>query len=230
MIINWSGYEWLTRERWGIVHPDKGWNWYDPSCVNVHNGVLNLDIKYNPKTFVIDDTTIYSTYGTGLICCESDFDFGTFEIKAKLPEGTGLWPAFWVYPSNAHPPEIDIFEGYSGERDYKSRCFLKPYRVESCTHSRIKADKPVRKPWFWQLPNPYKNFNTYTLKWSADELAFLINGKTIRRITNKKTLKELAGYKMRIIINNHIEGRFLNKFNIKSPFIIEYFKYNKLTI
>lgn len=223
MIIDWSGYKWLTRERWGIIHPEKSYNWYDPSCVKVFDGTLNLDIKYNPKSFVIDNKQIHSLYGTGLVCCQTDFGLGTFEIRAKLPQGRGLWPAFWLYPVDSWPPEIDVFEGYSGKRNYKTGCFLKPYNVESCTHSKIGAWQPARKAWFWQLPNPCENFNTYTLNWYADELTFLINGRTVRRVTNKETLKELADYKMRVVINNHIDGRFVDNFYIKSPFIIEYF-------
>ena len=225
MIIDWSGHKWLTRERWGLIHPEKSYNWYDPSCTKVLNGILNLDIKYNPKSFFIDNKQIHSLYGTGLVSCQTDFGFGTFEIRAKLPQGRGLWPAFWLYPVNSWPPEIDVFEGYSGKRNYKTGCFLKPHDVESCTHSKIGAWQPARKSWFWQLSNPCENFNTYTLNWYADELTFLINGKIIRSVTNKETLKELADYKMQVIINNHIDGRFINDFIAETPFIINYFSY-----
>jgi hypothetical protein len=34
-IIKWSGYNWITQERWGDIHPDKLYNWYDPSAVEV---------------------------------------------------------------------------------------------------------------------------------------------------------------------------------------------------
>jgi len=27
--IHWSGYEWLTQERFGEIHPKKRFNWYD---------------------------------------------------------------------------------------------------------------------------------------------------------------------------------------------------------
>ena len=43
--------------------------------------------------------------------------YGYFEIRAKLPAGKGLWPAFWlntVAPKGWHGPtvEIDVFEHY----------------------------------------------------------------------------------------------------------------------
>ena len=48
--INWSGYEWLTQERWGTVHKDKPYCWYDPSAVQITlKGYLDLKTQYNPK-------------------------------------------------------------------------------------------------------------------------------------------------------------------------------------
>jgi Glycosyl hydrolases family 16 len=44
--------------------------------------------------------------------------YGYFEMKAKLPDGPGVWPAFWLVgtgPSKA--PEIDVIEYYGAFRD-----------------------------------------------------------------------------------------------------------------
>ena len=56
--INWSGYEWLTQERWGIVHKDKPYCWYDPSAVQITlKGYLDLKTQYNPKEFPVTIST-----------------------------------------------------------------------------------------------------------------------------------------------------------------------------
>jgi beta-glucanase (GH16 family) len=101
-MIHWSGYDWITQERWGQVHPQKPWNWYDPKCVFIRDGILNLDIQYNPKTFYnfSKDDWFVSPNGTGFVNCCTDFGFGRFEIEAKLPSGWGLWPAFWMWAVN----------------------------------------------------------------------------------------------------------------------------------
>ena len=33
--IKWCGYEWLTQERWGQIHPIKPVAWYDEDAVEI---------------------------------------------------------------------------------------------------------------------------------------------------------------------------------------------------
>ena len=65
--INWSGYEWITQERWGNIHQDKTYNWYDPSAVEIRGGDLILKSHYNPKKFTINNKEVTSNYGVGLV-------------------------------------------------------------------------------------------------------------------------------------------------------------------
>ena len=51
-----------------------------------------------------------------------DWTYGRFEMRAKLPVGQGMWPAFWMLPSNsadgwAASGEIDIMETIGSEPD-----------------------------------------------------------------------------------------------------------------
>jgi hypothetical protein len=43
--------------------------------------------------------------------------YGYFEMKAKLPDGPGVWPAFWlVGTGKTNSPEIDVMEYYGAFR------------------------------------------------------------------------------------------------------------------
>lgn len=229
-IFIWSGYEWLTRERWGSIHPQKAWVWYDPDCIAEDDGVISLSIKYHPKTFNINGKEITSNYGTGIMVSEADFSFGIFEIEAILPTGTGMWPAFWLYSSEDWPPEIDVFEGYSGDANYKRETCLgriKKYRIMSCIHFRpewnVKSGEPVSPLTSHFNGHPATTWNRYGLNWMPDKLEFTINGKVVR--TETKGIENLANYKMMVVINNHIAGDYKDYFTVGEPFKIRQFKF-----
>ena len=63
--IKWCGYEWLTQERWGQIHPIKPKAWYDPKAVEIRDEQLILKTHKNPKYF--KELDIESKISTGFI-------------------------------------------------------------------------------------------------------------------------------------------------------------------
>jgi len=86
--------------------------------VNVTGGYLNLTARYSPNHL-----TSGADFTSGKIHTKGKFDrlYGRFEAKMKLPAGNGLWPAFWLLPTDNDyggwptSGEIDIME-YRGDR------------------------------------------------------------------------------------------------------------------
>ena len=71
-------------------------------------------------------------YISGILTTQSRFSqkYGYFEIRAKIPVGIGVWPAFWMLADDGGwPPEIDVMEG-RGQR---------PGDLVMTTHWRIPA-------------------------------------------------------------------------------------------
>lgn len=79
--------------------------------VDVDNGILTIT--------AIRETTGGSEFTSGKIDTRNkhNFKYGRFEARMRLPEGYGLWPAFWMLRPNTNWPqtgEIDIME-YRGD-------------------------------------------------------------------------------------------------------------------
>lgn len=224
-MIQWQGYEWLTQERWGNYHPGKPIVWYDPSQVIIDDGLLRLGCQYNPKT--IDDITI--PFGVGLISCTEKFEYGTFEIEAKLPQGQPYaWPAFWMWAFESWPPEIDVFEAYSNKRGSYFNFNIEAlwgrfWRCATNVHLGQEPDNystGAENHWMgWK--DPSNRFIKYKLEWFEDKIAIYFDGRLVRDITDESILSQLRGKTMNVILNNSIQKEYDDKisqyfFEIKS--------------
>lgn len=230
-MIEFSNRLWDIKERWGSIHPEKPYTWYDPECVKIDNwGYAHLETHYNPKTF---PKIGESKYGVGLLSSVEDFDYGYFEIEAKLPSAKKLWPAFWLYAADSWPPEIDIFEGYTNDNNNYLKHRLKSplgfWDVVPNFHykenGKNKSTGITRK--YWGFKDPSKHFIKYSCLWTSDLIEIKYDGHLIKRITDKGLLKYFTGMKMRVIINNQLNGEPANGGDHYSDFVVKYFKYEK---
>jgi beta-glucanase (GH16 family) len=233
MKISWSGYNWITQERWGMVHPDKYHWWYDSEAVEIDaNNNLILKTRYNPKYFPEIKKT--STTGVGLISSTDEFGFGEFTVEAKLPSGPFLWPAFWMWSWDSWPPEIDVFEAYSNSQGkYFDFTWTNPFnfwKVESNLHygyQQTKSSIGARKNLF-SLVSPDKRFNKYSVIWTKYFVKWLYNDRIVRVCRDSKIMSELSNKKMNVIINNGVTNEGAMGVIPESSFIIKSFNYKPL--
>lgn len=122
-------------------------------------------------------------YTSGQICSNNTYQYGYYEIYAKLPSGRGIWPAFWFWQMDDNPTapwynEIDVFEGNGviTDRLFTNRFwdFTLPLynpnnceeREHFCNYSQgyhwygIKWDKN-RVMWYFDRQCVREDFNTY---------------------------------------------------------------------
>lgn len=235
--FEWSGHRWIPRERWGICHPIKPDWWYDPERVEIDkNGTLHLKTKWNPKH--INDEIGESKIGCGLISSTEKFKYGEYEIEAKLPQGRDLWPAFWMWSWESHPPEIDVLEAYSSYSNkiasfWNGRLFEyftgKFWRVESNVHL---IDNSIEGNWllgaerkYFGFKPPSKRFVKYKLIWKKDLIEIYYDGRLNRRITDRNVLNQFDNITMNVIINNGITEESTPEDIKESDFQIKYFNY-----
>ncbi len=98
--------------------------------------------------------------------------YGRFEMRAKLPAGAGMWPAFWLLGTNISKVgwpqcgEIDVMEWLGRE----------PRVIHTTVHweSNHHAQSQFRK--FTLRSSAAKTFHTYRVDWSPKHITFFIDG------------------------------------------------------
>jgi hypothetical protein len=101
------------------------------------------------------------------------FTYGRMDIRAKLPQGKGIWPALWMLGNNISQlgwpacGEIDIME-YLGHETNK---------VYGTLHWGLKWDSHIYKGGNTTLPSGhfYEQFHLFSLSWTADKLTILLD-------------------------------------------------------
>ena len=74
----------------------------------VRDGVLSIVASRIPSD--LKEMLFSNEYVSGVLTTQKSFSqkYGYFEIRAKIPLGTGVWPAFWLLANDGGwPPEID---------------------------------------------------------------------------------------------------------------------------
>lgn len=87
--------------------------YYQSKNATVSNGILSITAK--------KEKVLGSSYTSARMksLLKGDWTYGRFEARIKLPSGAGLWPAFWMLPSDNYygvwpaSGEIDIMENIS---------------------------------------------------------------------------------------------------------------------
>ena len=110
------------------------------------------------------------------------FTYGKVEVRAKLPEGIGTWPAIWMLGQNINEPgaywetqgygnvswpncgEIDIMEHWGGNQNY----------VQSALHTPSSFGGTINHGG-QNISNATTSFNIYSLEWTPEKMIFSVN-------------------------------------------------------
>jgi beta-glucanase (GH16 family) len=100
--------------------------------------------------------------------------YGYFEMRARMPAGQGMWPAFWLMPQGgAWPPEIDIVELV----DVMTTSYHTLHYLSNGMHMADGA--PYMMPADGSL-----DFHTYAVKWAPDAIVWYVDGAEAYRVTH----------------------------------------------
>ncbi len=171
--------KWVTAQQWGpdLVINDELQYYVDTQS--------NPDFGYNPFSFDGESLIISAVetpvnlsavannqpYLSGVLSSAGKFEMthGYIEARMDFPEGTGLWPAFWMLSADfeALKPQLFIAEGNGAI-------------PESIFHNYNyhDANGNLRSPGQWQVTDETfsEGFHILGVSWKSDELLFYIDG------------------------------------------------------
>lgn len=112
---------------------------------------------------------------------KGDFRYGKFEIRAKLPQGLGTWPAIWMMPTVSNygtwpnSGEIDIMEHVGYDQN----------RVHGTIHSKNYNHMiGTQKGKSILLDNVAEEFHVYAIEWSPDGIKWFADGVLYNEFKN----------------------------------------------
>ena len=164
-----------------------GNSWYNNELQHYTNRLDNTyvsdgTLKIVAKKEMYTDQGHTKEYTSARLNSKYTFTYGRVEVRAKLPEGVGTWPAIWMLGKNINEPgaywqtqgygttpwpqcgEVDIMEHWGGNQNY----------VQSALHTPSSYGGTLNHGG-QTIPNSSTQFNKYSLEWTPEQMIFSVN-------------------------------------------------------
>jgi beta-glucanase (GH16 family) len=163
------GTRWIPHTPWSGDFGDAAFSDPEPGFpFTVHNGVLQIEARKEPD----------GRWRSGLLASADSNGagfsqkYGYFEMRAKLPKGKDLWPAFWLDSvadtTKDSSVEIDALEHYGQFPDLFNST-LHVWFTNGTSRSEPLHTQQV------SLNSLYNDFNTYGILIEADWIKFYLD-------------------------------------------------------
>jgi len=157
-----------------------------PTNDNVHyytNRPENLQIVDSVLNIIaLEESYMGYNYTSALLKTKTNWKYGRFEARIKLPATNGFVPAFWLLPTeNSYgwwpkSGEIDIMEQPSNE---VSNIYG---TIHSETYNSITGIGPVGG--ITVVPDAQTEFHVYAVEWTADRIDFYVDSQNYFSFSN----------------------------------------------
>ena len=178
-----------------LWHPNSYSEYLQPPCMAL------LGDDASSCSNVGDSTDFLS----GIITSYGSFNMthGYVEMRAKLPEGQGLWPAFWMLPQHyvKDVPEIDVMEflGHDVETIYNTYHYFDI--SDENVWSAVSTDSMTSNSQDWTT-----DFHTFGMAWSPTELIWYIDGEETNRVSDSEFV--IPNQPMHLLANLAVGGNW----------------------
>lgn len=131
-------------------------------------------------TYNVDDKSVTRDYTSARLRSKNkgDWKYGRMEIRAKLPQGQGVWPAIWMLPTEWK------YGGWplSGEIDIVEAVNLNTTNGGNAIHGTLHygdvwPNNKYTGTSTTPTANTWEEFHTYAVEWEEGEIRWYINDK-----------------------------------------------------
>lgn len=143
--------------------------------VKVEDGILIIT--------AIHDSLKNSAYSSAKLLTRDlqRWKYGRIEVKAKLPQGRGTWPAIWMLP------EDNKYGGWprSGEIDIMEHVGYNPGMIYGTVHTgSFNHMKGTQKGDSTLVTDASQNFHEYAIEWREDKIDWFIDDELYHSFSN----------------------------------------------
>jgi beta-glucanase (GH16 family) len=147
----------------------------DPANVSVSDGCLRLTARKDNRFGKPYTGALVQSGGIrGRERRTFSFLYGYAEARIRIPQGRGLWPAFWLMPGSYHDAngEIDVMDNGTGDPNVLHAGAIVHGRKEQHQHAGV-------------LP---PGFHTFAVDWQRDHIAWFVDGVEWARTTDRRVI------------------------------------------
>lgn len=193
--------KWNTEYWWGRINEPE-LQYYVDDAFMVSDGTLKIQADRRKVA--------NKNYTSGVITSLDKFSFkyGYVEIRAKVPNGRGLWPAFWLLSTIRNDRnEIDVFEVIGHD----------PHTVYLTTHFRDNNGDPAFVQGKYRGHDFSEDFYTYAVEWTPTSIIWYVDGVERHRETVRVPQQSLY-----ILANLAVGGKWPGNPDGKTQFPANY--------
>ncbi len=119
---------------------------------------------------------------------KASFEYGKFEIRAKLPTAAGtsegMWPAFWLRPVDSGVGELDVFEAVgSGQGQPDSS----PTVSQTIHYDYVHTHPQEHSIYTLPTGDFASDFHVFAIAWTPKAITWTIDGRTVYTRTTATT-------------------------------------------
>ena len=211
--------KWETEMRWGddiiinnedqyyVDQLDEGSVDWDP--FSFENNKLRIKGDHKPAGY--ENFFPEQEYFSGVLTSVQNFTYGYYEVRAKLPEGKGLWPAFWLLNSfEGNPPvrEIDIMEFVGGDKTAIFNNYhysvLQENNPNNTNDQNWDPDRCHKVNTRQIRPDDYTaTYHTFGVEWTPDYIAWFIDGELQKVVIDEDCNGQNNSQELNNLVDNY---------------------------